>query len=29
VKKLNPNDHPDVEGVRNTATGKRDQWRKE
>ena len=29
MKKLNPNDHPDVEGVRNTATGKRDLWRKE
>jgi hypothetical protein len=25
--KLNPNDHPDVERVRNVASGGRDQWR--
>jgi hypothetical protein len=29
VKKLNPNDKPDVERVRNTKTGGRDQWRSE
>jgi hypothetical protein len=27
VKELNPNDHPDVERVRNVASGGRDQWR--
>jgi hypothetical protein len=27
AKKLNPNDHPDVERVRNTESGGRDQWR--
>ena len=27
LKKLNPNDKPDVERVRNTRTGGRDQWR--
>jgi hypothetical protein len=25
--KLNPNDHPNVERVRNVASGGRDQWR--
>ena len=29
VKKFNPNDKPDVERVRNTKTGGRDQWRSE
>jgi hypothetical protein len=29
VKKLNPDDKPDVERVRNTKTGGRDQWRSE
>ena len=24
---LNPNDHPDVERVRNTQVGSRDRWR--
>jgi hypothetical protein len=28
AKKLNPDDHPDVERVRNTNTGNRDKWRK-
>jgi hypothetical protein len=27
AKQLNPNDKPDVERVRNTNTGGRDQWR--
>lgn len=27
VHRLNPNDHPDVERVRNTSAGGRDQWR--
>jgi hypothetical protein len=27
AKKLNPNDHPDVERVRNTESGGRDKWR--
>jgi hypothetical protein len=27
VKELNPEDRPDVERVRNTQTGGRDQWR--
>jgi uncharacterized protein YdaT len=27
VKELNPNDHPDVERVRNVSSGGRDQWR--
>jgi hypothetical protein len=27
VKQLNPNDRPDVERVRNTKKGGRDQWR--
>jgi len=27
VKELNPNDHPDVERVRNTKAGGRDKWR--
>ena len=27
AKKLNPDDHPDVERVRNTSVGKPDQWR--
>jgi hypothetical protein len=27
AKKLNPDDRPDVERVRNTETGGRDQWR--
>jgi len=27
VKELNPDDKPDVERVRNTLTGGRDQWR--
>jgi hypothetical protein len=29
VKKFNPNDKPDVERVRNTKSGGRDQWRSE
>jgi hypothetical protein len=29
AKKLNPDDKPDVERVRNTKTGGRDQWRSE
>jgi Uncharacterized protein conserved in bacteria (DUF2188) len=29
VKKLNPNDKPNVERVRNTRGGGRDQWRSE
>ena len=29
AKKLNPNDKPNVERVRNTNTGGRDQWRSE
>jgi hypothetical protein len=28
VKQFNPDDRPDVERVRNTKTGGRDQWRK-
>ncbi len=28
VKQFNPEDKPDVERVRNTKTGGRDQWRK-
>jgi hypothetical protein len=28
VKQFNPEDKPDVERVRNTETGGRDQWRK-
>lgn len=27
VNELNPDDHPDVERVRNTAVGGRDKWR--
>jgi uncharacterized protein YdaT len=27
VKELNSDDHPDVERVRNVASGGRDQWR--
>ena len=27
AKMLNPKDHPDVERVRNTESGSRDQWR--
>jgi hypothetical protein len=27
VRELNSDDHPDVERVRNTSTGGRDQWR--
>lgn len=27
AKELNPNDHPDVERVRDTAKGVRDKWR--
>lgn len=27
AKQLNPEDHPNVERVRNVATGGRDQWR--
>ena len=27
AKQLNPNDHPDVERVRNTHVGGRDKWR--
>jgi len=27
VNELNPDDRPDVERVRNTATGGRDKWR--
>ncbi len=27
IKELNPDDRPDVERVRNVATGGRDQWR--
>lgn len=27
VRQLNPEDHPDIERVRDTATGGRDQWR--
>jgi len=27
AKQLNPNDHPDVERVRNTPKGGRDKWR--
>ena len=27
VKELNPDDHPDVERVRDTETGVRDKWR--
>lgn len=27
AKQQNPNDHPDVERVRNREGGKRDQWR--
>jgi hypothetical protein len=27
ANKLNPSDHPDIERVRNTDTGGRDQWR--
>jgi uncharacterized protein YdaT len=27
AKELNPNDHPDVERVRNTPAGGRDKWR--
>jgi len=27
ARELNPNDHPDVERVRNTEVGGRDQWR--
>jgi uncharacterized protein YdaT len=27
VNELNPDDHPDVERVRDTAAGGRDQWR--
>jgi hypothetical protein len=27
VKQMNPNDHPDVERVRNVSSGGRDQWR--
>lgn len=27
AKKLNPNDHPDVERVRNADSGNRDKWR--
>jgi hypothetical protein len=29
VKKLNPDDKPNVERVRNTKTGGRNQWRSE
>ena len=29
VKRLNPDDKPDVERVRNTKAGGRDQWRSE
>lgn len=28
VSELNPDDHPDVERVRNTGVGRRDKWRK-
>jgi len=28
AKELNPNDHPDVERVRDTGAGGRDKWRK-
>lgn len=27
VKRLNPNDHPNVERVRDTSRGRREQWR--
>lgn len=27
AKELNPNDHPDVERVRDTKNGSRDKWR--
>jgi uncharacterized protein YdaT len=27
VKRLNPNDHPNVERVRDTSAGRREQWR--
>lgn len=27
VKRLNPDDHPDVERVRNVVSGRRDKWR--
>jgi hypothetical protein len=27
VKQFNPDDHPDIERVRNTKTGGRDHWR--
>jgi hypothetical protein len=27
VRELNPEDHPDIERVRNTTGGGRDQWR--
>jgi len=27
AQELNPNDHPDVERVRNTQAGQRDKWR--
>ncbi len=27
VKELNPDDHPDIERVRNTDVGGRDKWR--
>lgn len=27
VKQFNPEDHPDVERIRNTRAGGRDQWR--
>ena len=28
AKKLNPDDRPDVERIRNLDTGKRDKWRR-
>lgn len=27
VRRLNPNDHPNVERVRNTSAGRREHWR--
>jgi hypothetical protein len=27
VKEFNPDDHPDIERVRNTNNGRRDKWR--
>jgi hypothetical protein len=29
AKQFNPDDHPDVERVRNVATGRRNKWRSE